>query len=107
MNETVTAAELDRMLSEGHDLTVLDVRLVKDKSPVEHPIPGAEWRDPEGVQAWRSGLESGRPVVVFCVHGLRVSRGVAQQLREQGIDAAILEGGIDAWQQHVRARTTT
>lgn len=107
MKESITVAELETMLARGDDLSVLDVRLVVDRAPVEHPIPGAEWRDPERVQAWGGELEHGRPVVVFCVHGLRVSRGVRQQLFEKGIDAAILEGGIDAWQQHVRATTTT
>lgn len=107
MKESITVAELETMLARGDDLSVLDVRLMVDRAPVEHPIPGAEWRDPERVRAWASELEPGRPVVAVCVHGQRVSRGVRQQLRERGIDAAILEGGIDAWQQHVRAPATT
>jgi carboxylate-amine ligase len=37
-------------------------------------------------------------VLVYCVHGHAVSRGVLLQLRAAGIDARFLRGGIEGWQ---------
>src|SRR5688572_8634692 len=38
-----------------------------------------------------------RPVVAYCVHGHEVSQEAAARLRERGLDARYLEGGIEAW----------
>jgi rhodanese-related sulfurtransferase len=60
-------------------------------------IVGTIRRAPENVEQWRSDLPPGRRIVVYCVHGQEVSRGVAAALRANGIDAAYLEGGITGW----------
>jgi rhodanese-related sulfurtransferase len=36
-------------------------------------------------------------VVVYCVHGHEVSNGVVARLRDLGLEALLLEGGIEAW----------
>ena len=61
-------------------------------------LPGAQWHDPADVAGWVGTLPTDLPVLVYCVHGHAVSRGVLLQLREAGIDASFLLGGIAAWQ---------
>jgi superoxide dismutase, Fe-Mn family len=61
-------------------------------------LPGARWLDPADVGRWQATLPTDQPVLVYCVHGHAVSRGVLLQLRAAGIDARFLRGGIEAWQ---------
>ncbi len=49
--------------------------------------------------AGQRSLTSDRPVVAYCVHGHEVSQGVAASLRQAGIRAAYLEGGIAGWKE--------
>jgi rhodanese-related sulfurtransferase len=60
-------------------------------------LPGAGWRDPHAVEQRAAELPSGGSVVVYCVHGHEVSRGVRDALRRRGIAAGIIEGGIEGW----------
>lgn len=94
----VTVAELRALIGK---VTLLDVRrpAALERSP--RKIPGAEWRDPEQVAAWAAAVTSGRPVVVYCVHGHEVSRFVAGSLRVRGYDVRFLIGGIEAWQKEI------
>ena len=61
-------------------------------------LPGARWHDPADVAGWVATLPTDLPVLVYCVHGHAVSRGVLLQLRAAGIDACFLRGGIAGWQ---------
>lgn len=101
MKTTMGPAELASKLNDDARPQVFDVRLGEDRAPVTHEIPGASWRDPNRVDAWSDEIDRSRPVVVFCVHGLRVSQGVRRVLEEKGFEASILEGGIDAWQEYM------
>ncbi len=60
-------------------------------------IASATWRDPFAVQDWEKFLPRHRSVVVYCVHGHEISQNVCAALREKGIAASFLEGGIEAW----------
>jgi Fe-Mn family superoxide dismutase len=59
-------------------------------------IDGAVWRDPERVDEWVGEL-SGAEVVVYCVYGHEVGQSTAARLRDAGIAARFLVGGIEAW----------
>jgi len=59
-------------------------------------IAGAEWRDPETVDRWAADY-AGREVVVYCVYGHEVGQSTAARLREAGVSARFLAGGIEAW----------
>jgi rhodanese-related sulfurtransferase len=61
-------------------------------------IVGAIHRPPDELDSWIPELPTGRPVVVYCVHGREVSRNVATALNGAGFAAAFLEGGIAGWQ---------
>jgi glyoxylase-like metal-dependent hydrolase (beta-lactamase superfamily II) len=97
-----TPAELHRRLRDGRP-SVLDLR---DREEVERwPIPGADVANvpyPQAVQARVGGevaelvADLDEPVVVVCPVG-EASAEVAGFLREAGVAATNLAGGMDAW----------
>jgi thiosulfate sulfurtransferase len=99
MNRTIEPAELSQWLQQGHDTEILDVRKKADFDLDPKMLPGARWREPAAVTEWGAELSGGAPIVVYCVHGHAVSNGVVDHLREQGLDACLIEGGIEAWKQ--------
>jgi rhodanese-related sulfurtransferase len=76
---------------------VLDVRRRPAFEAAPAMLPGAMWRDPHAVEQWAAELSSGCSIVVYCVHGHEVSRGVRDALRRRGLMASIIEGGIEGW----------
>ena len=59
-------------------------------------IEGALWRDPERVDDWAREL-AGAEVVVYCVYGHEVGQSTAARLRDAGVNARYLVGGIEDW----------
>jgi glyoxylase-like metal-dependent hydrolase (beta-lactamase superfamily II) len=97
----IDVAELRSMLESGQPVTVLDVRKAEDR--VEWAIPGSihidaydalKAGDPDALAGLR--VPAGVPVVTLCGAG-KVSLVAAEQLRERGIDARSLAGGMKAW----------
>ena len=76
--------------------TVIDVRKAAAFQVSGMTIAGAFRRLPFDAENWWSEF-AGRRIVVFCVHGHEVSRAVCGFLEDKGIDAAVLEGGFEAW----------
>ncbi len=97
MSHTFTVAQLQAALASATPPLVLDVRRVATFERATELIVNAVWRDPELVTSWSEGLDQARPVVVYCVHGHQVSQDCARKLRDLGLEAAYLEGGIEAW----------
>ena len=97
MSHGYTAAELQAALASATPALVLDVRRTQTFQQADDLIAGAVWRDPERIDEWSGGLDPARPVIVYCVHGHQVSQGCARKLRNLGLEAAFLEGGIEAW----------
>ncbi len=98
MADTISPDELEILLARDAHVTVLDVRRRQHRTDVEHPIPGAEWKDPERIAEWSEDLPAGGEVIVFCVHGHNVSQDARDFLRERGHRARIVDGGIEAWE---------
>jgi rhodanese-related sulfurtransferase len=71
--------------------TIIDVR----SAPGEL-LPGSILRRADDVAEWARSL-AGAPVVVACGNGRELSAGVAALLRCEGIDAEILEDGVEGW----------
>jgi len=73
---------------------VVDVREPHETAlgtiPGAHLVPLAELLEDPG------SLRGSRPVVVVCQAGVRARRA-AQALREAGVEASVLTGGMDAW----------
>lgn len=97
MNDSISPADLERLLDAGAAIKVFDVRKPHDRVAVEHPVPGAEWRDPHNVGEWSREIAGAGEVVVFCVHGHHVSQSVRDALIAKGVRARIVEGGVEAW----------
>ncbi len=95
MNASITATELKSALAGAEPPLVIDVR----KPPAFRSAPdmaaGALRRDPAVVPSWAKELPRAASVVVYCVHGHEVSQGAAQALRDLGIAARYLEGGLE------------
>ena len=102
MKDAISPAELEDLLGQEVDVKVLDVRRREHRVDVEHPVPGAEWKDPERIDEWSRDLEADGEVIVYCVHGHNVSQDARDFLRKQGLRARIVEGGIEAWQAFSR-----
>ena len=93
---------LARMRQRGEPHALLDVR-----EPDELAICSLEGslHVPMGsIPRYQDRLPADRPIVVMCHHGAR-SLHVAARLRQAGLDAWNLTGGIDAWSQQVDPTT--
>lgn len=96
-DKLVSATDIADVLERGG--AVLDVRLLEDYEANPALIPRAQYRNPERMKAWAGEFaEKEAPVVVYCVRGKWVSQKVAHYLDSQGIEAYVLDGGIEAWQ---------
>ncbi|WP_245453232.1 rhodanese-like domain-containing protein [Aquibium carbonis] len=94
MPTSISLADLSCLLEPP---LLIDVRKNPARAASARTIPNALRGEPERVDEWGASLE-GRTVVVFCVHGHEVSKGVADRLTELGVDSFFLDGGFAAWE---------
>ena len=87
----ISAAEI-----QGAKSKRIDVRRKGAFESAPDLIEGAEWRDPEKVDDWAGEL-AGVEVVVYCVYGHEVGQSTAARLRDAGVPARYLVGGIEDW----------
>jgi thiosulfate sulfurtransferase len=105
---SVSAEELCGSLGTAAPPLIIDVRRQPAFDAARQLVAGAIRRTPETIRDWAKDLPAGRSVVVYCVHGHEVSQNAAAALRDLGIDARYLDGGIGAWTAAslpVRAKT--
>jgi rhodanese-related sulfurtransferase len=95
--DTITVQDLQSRIRSGATIQLVDVRLPKDRKVDPRLLPTAVWRDPEQVDTWAKALSKNKPVVVYCVHGHRVSQQVESRLSQLGYSVQRLAGGIEAW----------
>lgn len=98
---TIRVEDLRRMLDRGERVTVLDVRTAEDHA--EGAIPGSlhvdayrelKAGDPHALDG--AEIPGDAPVVTVCGLG-RTASIATEQLRERGLEALTLEGGMKAW----------
>jgi rhodanese-related sulfurtransferase len=94
---SVSAASLYNRLGTAAAPTLIDVRRTPTFDADQWMIVGAIRRPSDAVAAWGASLPRGRPVVVYCAHGLEIGRDTAASLRGIGLDARFLEEGITGW----------
>lgn len=94
---SVSAQGLHALIGTASAPALIDVRSAQTFDADDAMIVGAIRRPPDDLDRWRHELPEGRPVVVYCVHGQKVSRGIAERLAAAGMDARYLEGGISGW----------
>jgi len=94
----IAPQEVDQMRKSGADVVLIDVR-----EPWEHStarIEGSTLIPMRQVQERVSEIPTDKPVVVHCHHGGR-SLQVVRWLRQNGIEAHNMTGGIDRWSVEV------
>lgn len=100
----ISPDEVKRMLDAGEPVRILDVR-----NPEEHAIghiAGATLMPMNDVPARLRELDDGRPIVVHCKMGGRASQ-VTAFLRQHGLPARNMTGGILAWAERIDPRMPT
>ena len=94
-----TAAALTMQLASNAAPLVIDVRKNEAFAAAADTLPGALRRDPLQVDSWVATLPAAAAVLVYCVHGHEVSQNTAKTLRQHGIHATFLQGGMEAWRE--------
>jgi rhodanese-related sulfurtransferase len=61
-------------------------------------VPASVWYGPGPVDDWAAKIICSRPVVTVCKAGHDLSQAAAAQLRADGYDAHVLEGGRAGWE---------
>lgn len=92
----ISCAQLARLIGTPEAPAVVDVRTEEDFAADPRLIP-ASLREPHHRIADLAPALAGRPVVVACQRGHKLSEGAAALLRAHGITAETLDGGTRAW----------
>lgn len=93
----ISPAGLKTLLGSAAPLVILDIRKRAAFDESGLTLSGAEWRNPAGIAHWIDDLPKDRTLIVHCVHGHEVSQLAGQTLRDAGLDARVLFGGIEGW----------
>ena len=96
MSVTISPQELQALL-DNKSATVCDVRREADYQADSRTIAGAEWHNPETVDAWAEQLPRDKPVAIYCARGGSVSKSVHAALTAKGFNVQYMEGGLSAW----------
>ena len=94
--DTITTAQLSRLIGTPDAPVIVDVRIDRDVAADPRTMPGSIRRDFRTVRDWAADF-AGRSVVVTCQRGQKLSQGTAAWLRHIGAKAENLEGGHEAW----------
>jgi len=93
---SISPDRLYRLIGTPNAPAIIDVRAEAAFTANPVLIPGSAWRPHETAPDWASQF-AGRSAIVTCAHGHALSEGAAAWLRQLGVPAEILEGGIEAW----------
>jgi Fe-Mn family superoxide dismutase len=96
-SHAIDAPTARAMLDSDPDLLVVDARLADDAEKVPVRLRGARRAPPEKVGEIAASLPRDKKVLVYCAWGFEIGGDCAARLRERGIDAVTLAGGIGAW----------
>lgn len=97
LNE-ISPAKLMRLVGTPDCPLIVDVCLQDDIAADPYLLPTAFHHAHDDAAGLAQRL-NGREVVVVCQKGKKLSHGVAAILRNQGIEARVLEGGNIAWRE--------
>lgn len=95
---TIEPQSLLQMMHEEEKFFLLDCRETWEHQTAR--INGATLIPMRTIPQNLEQIPSGVPVIVYCHHGMR-SLDVAFWLKEKGVEAKSLSGGIDRWSQEI------
>ncbi|MGH1329279.1 MAG: chromate resistance protein ChrB domain-containing protein [Paracoccaceae bacterium] len=91
----ISVSQLARLMGTPDAPTLIDLRIDEDFALDPRMIPAAIRLSHKNIAD--IARAAGPSAVIICQGGLKLSHGVAAQLRAQGIAAEALEGGFEAW----------
>jgi superoxide dismutase, Fe-Mn family len=94
---TVDTMAARKMLDGDPNLVVIDARLADDAAAVPVGLRGARRAPPDKVDEVAASLPAGTKALVYCAWGFEIGGDCAAKLRERGIDAVAVAGGIGTW----------
>jgi rhodanese-related sulfurtransferase len=94
---SIKSDKLARLIGTPSAPVIVDVRTEEDFEADPRLIPGALKNSHQTVSDWGK-VYTGKPVIVVCHHGAKLSEGTAAWLRQLGADAIALEGGFVEWE---------
>jgi Fe-Mn family superoxide dismutase len=86
-----------RALAADPTVVVIDARKDDDYTMQHTTLPGARHVAPENLDALTTAVPAGGKALVYCAYGFEIGRAAAQRLRQHGVDAVVVRGGIAAW----------
>ncbi len=92
----ISVSQLSRQIGLPDAPVIIDVCIDKDYSQDPRLIPGSTRHSFPTITDLAPAL-IGKKVVIICQKGKKISQGAAAMLRNHGIAAESLEGGIFAW----------
>lgn len=90
----ITPREVSERLQRGEKLTLVDVRQHWERQVCR--IEGSKHIPLDALPACLDEFDEGAEVVVYCHHGIR-SLDATAWLRQHGVNARSLDGGIERW----------
>ncbi|MDB5589940.1 sulfurtransferase/chromate resistance protein [Enterovirga sp.] len=94
---SISVEKLARLIGTPACPVLVDVQTDADFAALPRLVPGARRRPWDRAGEWAAEC-AGRPAVLICQKGLKLSQGAAAWLRQAGVPAESLEGGALAWQ---------
>jgi rhodanese-related sulfurtransferase len=95
---SISPKDLWHLIGTADAPQLVDVRRQDFYAKSPQLLPGAIWRDAGKVHQWSAELDRTRPMVAACKAGHEMSQTTIAQLRADGFDARVLEGGYQAWE---------
>ena len=95
----ITVTQLLRLIGTPDCPVIVDICIDPDFAEDPFLIPGS-FRHPHTDIAGLIKRLAGRPCVVICQKGIKLSQGLAARLRADGVSAEYLSGGMYGWRAH-------
>lgn len=95
----ITVPQLLRLIGLPDAPVIVDISIDADFDADPYLVPGA-FRHPHTDLAGLKARLAGRPCVIICQKGIKLSQGMAARLRCDGIHAEYLQGGNYSWRNH-------
>lgn len=94
----ITPQQLNRLIGRADAPIIIDVCLNEDFAEFPFLVPSAQRFHHHATEDMARAIGD-RKAVIICQKGKKLSQGVAAILRESGISAEYLQGGIHGWRE--------
>lgn len=97
----ITVPQLLRLIGTPDCPVIVDISIDPDHDEDPYMIPGS-FRHPHTDIAGLKARLDGRPCVITCQRGIKLSQGLVARLRNDGLEAEYLSGGMYSWRDHAQ-----